>query len=74
MFSTALEYQMVFDRLASKEKLCATFKTIIDGWEFARELCGRLKIFYDAIELLLGTTYVTTNLFSPQNLWHFFGY
>jgi hypothetical protein len=63
MLNTALEYQLVFDRLASKEKLCATFKPTIDDWEFARELCGRLKIFYDATELLSGTNYVTANLF-----------
>jgi hypothetical protein len=30
MLNTALEYQLVFDRLASKEKLCATFKPTID--------------------------------------------
>jgi hypothetical protein len=66
MLSTALEYQLVFDRLASKEKLCATFMPTIDDWEFARELCGRLKIFYDATELLSGTNYVTTNLFFPK--------
>jgi hypothetical protein len=73
MLSNSLEYQMVFDRLASKEKLCTTFKPTIDDWEFIRELCRRLKIFYDATKLLSGTTFVTTNLFS-QNQWHFFGY
>jgi hypothetical protein len=73
MLSNSLEYQMVFDRLASKEKLCATFKPTIDDWEFIRELCRRLKIFYDATKLLSDTNFVTTNLFS-QNQWHFFGY
>jgi hypothetical protein len=66
MLSIALEYQSVFDRLASKEKLCAHFKPTTDDWEFARELCGRLKIFFDATELLSGTSYVTANLFFPK--------
>jgi hypothetical protein len=63
MLSTALEYQTIFKRLASKEKLCAPFQLNKDDWDFARELCARLKMFYDAIELLSDTNYVTTNLF-----------
>jgi hypothetical protein len=66
MLSTALDYQVVFDRLASKEKLCAPFKPTIEDWEFAKELCGRLKMFFDATELLSGTNYVTANLFFPK--------
>jgi hypothetical protein len=66
MLSITLEYQTVFDRLASREKLCAPFKPILEDWEFARELCGRLRIFFDATELLSRTKYVTTNLFSPK--------
>jgi hypothetical protein len=66
MLSTALEYQTVFERLASKEKLCAPFQPKKDDWGFATELCGRLKIFYDATELLSGTNYVTANLFFPK--------
>jgi hypothetical protein len=66
MLSTALEYQLVFDRLASKEKLCAPFKPTEDDWKFARELCGRLQIFFDATELLSGSNYVTANLFFPK--------
>jgi hypothetical protein len=42
MLSTALEYQTVFERLASKEKLCAPFQPNKDDWNFARELCTRL--------------------------------
>ena len=41
MLSTALDYQVVFDRLASKEKLCAPFNPTIEDWEFAKKLCGR---------------------------------
>jgi hypothetical protein len=67
MLSTALEYRVVFDKLAGKEKLCAEFKPTKEDWEFARELCDRLKMFYDAIEVLSGTNYVTPNLFSPKS-------
>ena len=63
MLSTALEYQIVFDRLASKERLCTSFKPTTEDWEFARELCSRLKMFFDATELLSGTNYVIANLF-----------
>lgn len=66
MLSTALEYRVVFDKLAGKEKLCAEFKPTKEDWEFARELCDRLKMFYDATEVLSGTNYVTANLFFPK--------
>jgi hypothetical protein len=66
MLSTALEYQTVFERLATKEKLCAPFQPNKDDWDFARELCARLKMFYDATDLLSGTNYVTANLFFPK--------
>jgi hypothetical protein len=66
ILSIALEYQTVFDPLASKENFCAPFKPTLEDWEFTRELCGRLRIFFDAIELLSGTNYVTTNLFSTK--------
>jgi hypothetical protein len=66
MLSTALQYITVFDRLASKEKLCASFKPTPDDWVFARELCARLKMFYDATEILSGTNYVTANHFFPK--------
>jgi hypothetical protein len=66
MLTTALEYQTVFDRLACQESHCAAFKPTQEDWEFARELCGRLKLFFDATELLSGGNYVTTNLFFPK--------
>jgi hypothetical protein len=54
MLTTALEYQIVFDRLARQESMCDAFKPTQEDWEFARELCGRLKLFFDANELLAG--------------------
>jgi hypothetical protein len=62
MLNTALIYQDVFEHLASHAPSLPTE----DDWKFARELCDRLKVFYDVTELLLGTKYVTTNLFFPK--------
>jgi hypothetical protein len=66
MLNVALNYIHVFDRLAKKEKLCFSFRPTDQDWEFARYLCDRLKLFYDTTELLSGTSYVTSNLFSPK--------
>jgi hypothetical protein len=66
MLSIALEYQTVFDQLASKEKLCAPFKSTLEDCEFSKELCGKLRMFFDAIELLSRTNYVTANHFPPK--------
>ena len=62
MLNTALLYQDVFERLSSRAP-CVPSE---DDWKFARELCDRLKMFYDVTELLSGTRYVTTNLFFPK--------
>jgi hypothetical protein len=59
MLSVALNYRLVFDRLAKKEKLCFPFRPTEEDREFARYLCDRLKLFYDTTELLSGTSYVT---------------
>ena len=47
MLSTALMYQDVFEHLASRAPSVPTE----DDWKFARELCDRLKVFYDVTEL-----------------------
>ena len=62
MFSTALDYQDVFERLASRAPCVPS----AEEWKFARELCDRLKLFYDVTELLSGTRYVTANLYFPK--------
>ncbi|CAA0812143.1 Zinc finger BED domain-containing protein DAYSLEEPER [Striga hermonthica] len=62
MLSTALLYQDVFERLASRAPCVPS----TEDWKFARKLCDRLKMFYDVTELLSGTKYVTTNLFFPK--------
>ena len=62
MLSTALLYQDVFERLASRAPCVPS----AEDWKFARELCDRLKMFYDVTEVLSGTKYVTANLFFPK--------
>jgi hypothetical protein len=64
MLSHALQYKDVFARLSIHEKLfpCPTN----EDWEFAKEVCERLKVFFDITELLSGSKYVTTNIFFPQ--------
>jgi acyl-CoA synthetase (AMP-forming)/AMP-acid ligase II len=66
MLSVALNYRLVFDRLAKKEKLCFPFRPTEEDWEFATYLCDRLKLFYDTTGLLSGTSYVTSSLFFPK--------
>ncbi|KAL6899202.1 hypothetical protein ACP4OV_005860 [Aristida adscensionis] len=66
MLSNALEYKAVFDRLALREKLFTPICPSADEWMFAKEVCSRLRLFYDISELLSGTKYVTANLFFPK--------
>uniref|UniRef100_A0ACD5Y5K0 Uncharacterized protein n=2 Tax=Avena sativa TaxID=4498 RepID=A0ACD5Y5K0_AVESA len=64
MLSGALQYKDVFARLSIREKkfTCPTS----EDWEFAKEVCERLKVFFDITELLSGSKYVTANIFFPK--------
>ena len=64
MLKGALQYKDVFERLSIREKkfTCPTG----EDWVFAKEVCDRLKVFFDVTELLSGTSYVTASLFFPQ--------
>ncbi|XBI57690.1 hypothetical protein VPH35_039038 [Triticum aestivum] len=64
MLKGALQYKDVFERLSIREKkfTCPTG----EDWVFAKEVCARLKVFFDVTELLSGTSYVTASLFFPQ--------
>ena len=64
MLTRALQYKDVFSRLSIREKLftCPTN----EDWEFAKEVCERLKVFFDITELLSGSKYVTANIFFPK--------
>ena len=64
MLKGVLQYKYVFERLYIHEKnfTCPTG----EDWVFAKEVCDRLKVFFDVTELLSGTSYVTASLFFPQ--------
>ena len=64
MLSIAIQYKDVFDRLALRETGFTCPET--EDWVFAKEVCDRLKMFYDLTELFSGTRYVTANLFFPK--------
>lgn len=63
MLETTLLYQDVFTRLAANPReskyKCKPSK---EEWEFAQDVCGRLKSFYKATEIFSGTKYPTANL------------
>ncbi|KAM3296374.1 hypothetical protein ACQJBY_038612 [Aegilops geniculata] len=65
MLSIALEYIDIFEKLKAREKLFSCCPTK-DDWKIAKELCDRIKVFYDVTEAFLGTKYVTANLFFPK--------
>uniref|UniRef100_A0A8R7TNE6 AC transposase n=1 Tax=Triticum urartu TaxID=4572 RepID=A0A8R7TNE6_TRIUA len=62
MLTIALEYIEIFETLKEREKSFSCCPTK-DDWKFAKELCVRLKIYYDVSESFSGTKYVTANMF-----------
>jgi len=48
------------------DELVKTMAAIEEDWQFTKDLCDKLKMFYDVTELLSGTSYVTANLFFPK--------
>jgi hypothetical protein len=65
MISIAVQYIEIFEKLKARKKKfkCCPTK---DDWKFAKEICDRLKLFFDITELFSGTKYVTANLFFPK--------
>ncbi|XP_020964317.1 zinc finger BED domain-containing protein RICESLEEPER 1-like [Arachis ipaensis] len=62
MLETALLYKAVFPRLRQKEP---QYKTVPSNeeWELAKEICDRLKLFYDVTQLFFGSKFPTANLY-----------
>lgn len=65
MISIALQYIEIFEKLKAREKKFKCCPTKND-WKFAKEVCDRLKLFFDITESFSGTKYVTANLFFPK--------
>ena len=62
MLETAWLYKDVFPRLRQKEP---QYKSVPSNeeWELAKEICGKLKVFYDVTQLFSGTQFPTANTY-----------
>ncbi|KAK9286527.1 hypothetical protein L1049_014925 [Liquidambar formosana] len=65
MLQTAILYKEVFFRLRQRDNQYKTLPSEQE-WDFAKEICGRLKLFYNVTELFSGTKYPTANLYFPK--------
>ncbi|XP_075665725.1 zinc finger BED domain-containing protein RICESLEEPER 2-like [Castanea sativa] len=62
MFFTALIYKDVFSCFAKHEAFYTCLPTDYD-WEVAKDICGRLELFYSVTEFFSGRKYSTTNMY-----------
>ncbi|XP_072058014.1 zinc finger BED domain-containing protein RICESLEEPER 3-like [Arachis hypogaea] len=62
MLETAWLYRDVFARLKQKD---SNYKSVPSNeeWELAKEICGKLKLFYDVTHLFSGTQVPTANIY-----------
>ncbi|KAL6315305.1 hypothetical protein AAG906_000397 [Vitis piasezkii] len=61
-FEDAAHQLHVFPRLKQREKYYMVVPSE-EEWNMAKEICGRLKLFYNITELFSGRNYPTTNTF-----------
>ena len=62
MFFTTMIYKDVFSCLAK----CEVFYTCLlhdYDWEVAKDICGRLELFYSVTEFFSNRKYPTTNMY-----------
>ena len=62
MLSTALIYKDVFSHLAKCETSYTCLPTEYD-WEVAKDICGRLELFYSVTEFFSGLKYPKNNMY-----------
>ncbi|XP_024984077.1 zinc finger BED domain-containing protein RICESLEEPER 2-like [Cynara cardunculus var. scolymus] len=65
MISVAIVYKDVFQRLHQRESQYKSLPTQRD-WEFAKEICDRLQLFYEVTVMFSGSKYPATNVFFPS--------
>ncbi|KAK1387618.1 Zinc finger BED domain-containing protein RICESLEEPER 2 [Heracleum sosnowskyi] len=65
MLETAIAYKDVFPRLRQREHRYKCVPTE-DDWVIGKEICEKLKIFSNVIELFSGTKYPTANIYFPK--------
>jgi len=65
MLDIAICYKDVFFRLKQREAQYTSLPTDMQ-WEFAKDVCRRLKLFNDITEIISGSKYPTANIFFPK--------
>ncbi|KAL7174274.1 hypothetical protein ACSBR2_033518 [Camellia fascicularis] len=65
MLSTALVYIDAFFCLRQRDSSYNSMPSEND-WEVAKDICGRLDVFYNVIEFFASTTYPTINMYFPE--------
>jgi len=62
MLSIALIYKDVFSHLGKRETSYTCLPRDYD-WEVAKDICGRLELFYNVTKFFSGRKYLTTNMY-----------
>ncbi|CAI8586688.1 unnamed protein product [Vicia faba] len=65
MLDVAILYEEVFNRLAIRVTQYTCLPTSLH-WKFAKEICGKLKLFNSITEVFFGTKYPTANEYFPK--------
>lgn len=62
VFNVSIQYKDVFDRLVTQDTQYKILHSEIERTK-EKEICERLKVFYDLINLFSGTEYPTINIY-----------
>lgn len=65
MLDVAILYEDVFSRLRQRESQYTCLPTSLH-WKFAKDICGKLKLFNSITEVFSGTNYPTSNQYFPK--------
>ncbi|XP_028214896.1 zinc finger BED domain-containing protein RICESLEEPER 2-like [Glycine soja] len=65
MLEIAIGYEDVFFRLKQRESQYTCLPSTLQ-WQFAKDICGRLKLFNTITELFSSTKHSTANLYFPN--------
>nr|KYP56624.1 Putative AC transposase [Cajanus cajan] len=65
MLEIAISYEDVFSRLKQREAQYTCLPTTLQ-WQFAKDVCGKLKLFNAITELFSATKHPTANMYFPK--------
>lgn len=65
MLDVAILYEDIFNRLGIRVTQYTCSPTSLH-WKFAKEICGKLKIFNSITKVFYGTKYPTANVYFPK--------